>query len=1340
MERKTPVGFKGAGLASVALAAALAVGPMTSRLMAADAPKPTPAQVKAAEQAKQEQEKKAAAEKAKADAEKAKVAAAEKAKADAEKAKAAAELAKQQAEDKRAATILNEAKQAYEQKNYPQSVNKYREFISQFPKRPEAGAAHYGLAIAMAEAPDKDWNALIRELEPVVASAEVPAAEKGRAQYWLGAAQRMTAEPQYDAAMTHPEQKEPLAKATATLEKAIANFAAADTALVAGVNPKPAADVKELPAAMELAARAKLEGAELLVKLGKNKEAAELVKVFAADPIWTKSGQKMPAQLTLGQALVELREYPAAFSVLSRLAPFDQIGTGLHARYLLGRILEETGQKPEAVLEYDAIAKPFMEQRRKAEETLRNRQLMAGKHDEQLRLEAMVRGVPDYVTMSGLNAANIQFDYGQYSEAGTKYLAFLQGAPKSPLAPVAQLRAGICQVQQKSPEAMRMLQPLLENAQLGDQATWWAGKLQRVLADPNNPGQYAKMVQASIVTMTRAGDKAKGLMKTDPAAAVRFGDIQMDIADAHASIKQYKEAAALYEIVANDASKPERAEIAAEKLAMSLNKEGQYAPSDAACVKFLQTYPTSMLKASVMFWQAENSYRQGVELAKKTDAASQEQVKKLQAQAATQYEAVVNKYPEFAQASAARFGLGMAFYRQGEWEKANKQLERISDADRMGDLVPASYFQADCLIHTMPDNADDALSASRLSAQLEEAAKQLSAFVGTNEDRPEMPDAMLKLADCYQRNAAILADQQEKNKTLQSARETYDKLLQKYPKHPAYAQAVMDRARCIAATGDAGGAINELNRFRNDSQLVKSEIAPLALTRLSALMVKHGRAVDAVVMLEKARKDYEAELAKDPKRADWIAGLRYQQGLAYKESGKTKEALALFDAVMKDFKDRPEAAEASLASIQVRKDDAVSRLKAARQAIAGLPLDKPADAKLLTAQAEAIGQLSAIATSFGEHADRIAENAAGSDLHVRTLRDAANSWRAVAEAEIDSIRRARAEESLKKLKEKLAKDPQVGKSNSVPRPPQIKLASIPISPAEQKAREYYNKALDAAPDSPICNDLRLELAQMYVDRGEADPAIQLLNAALDKNPPADQQQLLRIQLGNVLLLKKDADGALNQAVQALTDSASPHRAAAYLVKGKAMMLKKDWGEAATVLSRYRSGAARYLNAGPVTEEGLFRLGETYAMSGNWAESQATFEYLIGRFGGSKWVPEARFGAGYALQQAKQFDRAIEAYADVTRRTSSEVAARAQYQIGLCRAEQKRWQDAVNELLVVPGTYDYAEWAASASLEAGKALVELKQSAQAKDILNRVVRDHPGTEWAQQAQKRLAEIH
>jgi tetratricopeptide (TPR) repeat protein len=1292
MERTTPVGASegsgrsggGGRLAALGLAAALAVGPLTARVRGAD---PTPQQVQ-----------------------------------------------QQQEQDRKAAAVLNDAKQAYEQKNYGQSVAKYREFLQQFPKRPEAVAAQYGLAMALVEAPgDKDWASLVTTLQPVVASPEVP--DKGRAHYWLGSALRVTGEQQLAAVTKPAEQKEQLAKALERIGQAGAQYALADAALSTALKPA-SADMKELPPQTELVARAKVEGAEAFNKVGKHKEAADLVKPFATDATWQKSGQRNAGLLALGQAQVALGEYAAATAALAQLAPFDQPGIGLHARHLLGRILQETGERPEAVVQYEAVVKEYPAQRKKAEQALQNREPFKGKPFELARVEAMVRGVPEYVALSNLKAAEIQFGYGQIGEAAPKFQAYLQAAPKSELAPVAQVKLGACFAQLKqTPEAMRALQPLAEHPQLGDQVTWWIGRLQRATVDPANADQQRKQLQGAAATFAKAAEKAAAMGRADPAALARRGDILLDHADTLAQLKQFKEAAPIYEGLANDSSNAERAEIAHERWAMALAKDGQSDAGNAAAAKFLEKYPRSMLRPTVQFWQAENAYRQGVELAKKGDAASIEQANKLQSQAAAQFQAVVDKYPEFAQASAARFGVGMTHYRQGQWEKAVKQLRGVLDADRTGDLLMASYYQADCLLRTLPESADDALSAAKLAAQLDEAAKLLGGFVGSNEERPEMPDAMLKLADACQRSAAILADQQEKARLLKEARETYDKLLQKYPKHPAFAEAVMDRARCIAATGDPGGAINELNRFRGEPALVKSDAAPLALVRLAELMVKHGRAVDAAAMLDKARKDYEPQLAQDPKRAPLIAGLRYQHGMALKESGKAKDALTIFEGVIKEYADRPEAAEASLASIQVRKDEAVAKLKVARQAVAGAP----ADTKLLDGQAEAVKQVVAIATALGEHAERLAEKAAGSDLHVRTLRDAARSWQAVAEVELDAARRAKSAESLAKLKERVAKEPQVGKSNTVPRPPEIELASIPVQPAEQKVREACAKALEAAPDSPVCNELRLEMAQAYFDRGEADQAIQLLSAAIDRNPPADQLQQLRVKLGSAYVLKKDADGAMAIALKALEDTNSPLRPAAYLVKGKAQMLQKNWGEAVTTLSRYRAGAEKYVNAGPITEEGLMCLADAYAQAGAWDESRATYEHFIARFGQSRWVPEARFGIGLALQKAKQFDPAIVAFTDVTRRTSSELAAKAQLQIGLCRAEQKRWQDAVDELLTVPGTYDYADSAARASLEAGKALVQLNQPAQAKDVLKRVVRDHPGTEWAQQAEKRIAEI-
>src|SRR5438067_3675562 len=178
MERRTPAGgFKGAGLGSLALAAALAVGPLTAGLRAAEpaatpkaaatpapsvpAPAPTPAPAAKTESAR-----------IAIPAPATKPTAPPATKPVPAPPPLTAEQIRQE-QERKAAALLNDAKQAYEQKNYGPSVANYRQFLSQFPKRPEVMAAHYGLAMALAEMPDKDWVALIGELQTVLASPEV---------------------------------------------------------------------------------------------------------------------------------------------------------------------------------------------------------------------------------------------------------------------------------------------------------------------------------------------------------------------------------------------------------------------------------------------------------------------------------------------------------------------------------------------------------------------------------------------------------------------------------------------------------------------------------------------------------------------------------------------------------------------------------------------------------------------------------------------------------------------------------------------------------------------------------------------------------------------------------------------------------------------------------------------------------------------------------------------------------------------------------------------------------------------------------------------------------------
>src|SRR5205814_5704499 len=135
-------------------------------------------------------------------------------------------------------------------------------------------------------------NACIGELRQVIAS-DVP--EKGRAKYYLGVALRLTGEQLL---------KDNPAESNKRLNQAFEQYTEA---------------AKELSAQPELAARAKTEAAETLVKLGKTKEAVELAKTILGEP---KSPQRAVALLIVAEGQYAAKDYPAAFATLAEMAPF----------------------------------------------------------------------------------------------------------------------------------------------------------------------------------------------------------------------------------------------------------------------------------------------------------------------------------------------------------------------------------------------------------------------------------------------------------------------------------------------------------------------------------------------------------------------------------------------------------------------------------------------------------------------------------------------------------------------------------------------------------------------------------------------------------------------------------------------------------------------------------------------------------------------------------------------------------------------------------------------------------------------------------------------------------
>jgi TolA-binding protein len=132
--------------------------------------------------------------------------------------------------------------------------------------------------------------------------------------------------------------------------------------------------------------------------------------------------------------------------------------------------------------------------------------------------------------------------------------------------------------------------------------------------------------------------------------------------------------------------------------------------------------------------------------------------------------------------------------------------------------------------------------------------------------------------------------------------------------------------------------------------------------------------------------------------------------------------------------------------------------------------------------------------------------------------------------------------------------------------------------------------------------------------------------------------------------------------------------------------------------------------------------------------------LYSRYDGSPWAAEARYGFGWACWNQKQYDNAVNALGRVAERGATELAARAQLLIGLCRLEQKRYAEAVAALAQVPSKFEAADLSALALVEAARAHVELKQRDQAEKRLEQVLREYPRSKWAEVAKSQMKALN
>jgi cellulose synthase operon protein C len=1193
-------------------------------------------------------------------------------------------VAAQPTADQQAEMLLNIGRKAYAEANPQFAVDRFREFLTKFGGHKEAHSARLGLAIALLDLPDRNYQAALDAVMP--AANEVKFADQPLALYYAGVCRRGLGQKELAEGVAKPNE---MPQRTQAANGHFTEAAKFFTSAREGFDKKTPPDV-------DWSARARCDTAEMELRLGKTKEARATAEPFVKDAAFAKSKFRPLGLYYHGFASFMLGDVPAAAKSLNQLDPAAP-PFGLHARYLMGRIHSMQDEKAEAATAFNAVITGYDEQKKAAVVALQMPDRFKNDPWEKARLEALVKGpAPDYVAGAVFYGACLNYEAGKIGDALPKFQAFAKDFAASPLKDDATLRAGFCLVQSKVyDEAAKTLQPLTNHAKLGDQAMYWLGKAQLGIAqatDPANPNARTQAFNTALNTLKDASFKSGQLAaQGDAEAKARRPEILLELADAQLIAKQPGAAALVYDQITNEKLLPGKAEEILQRAVTAHHLAGDVNTSEARVATFKQQYPNSTLMPLVLFRSAENSFTKAEDFLKQKNAPA---AKAAFAEAAAKYEDVAKKFPEFDRVNRARYGLALCFTAQEEWDKAAAVLESIPAAERTGDLAPVPYVLADCFIRTAPVKAEDALQDNMLREKMAGAAALLDAFVSANPKADQAADALLKFGLCEKRLGIQLAPGNERNEAFQKARTALDRLINdgQYNKSPLVGNAVLERAKVLALQGDKNNAINSLRSFSNDP-LQKSPVAALAYITLATLLREQNQFQPAVDILKQARDKFEGQLTADPARAEWVSLLRYHHGVALFEAGKIAEARTAFDQAVQVSGTRPIAAEASLKSTQCFAEEVKKKIADMEKEKSKPNLTPPQIVEIDNRVKAAKGELSNVAQQFIQRADQLKGALPTSEARARMLYDAAWAYRGA------------------------AADP---------------------APA-------YAKLLAEFPDLSLSVEARLELAELDADKGKPDDAIKLLKEAIDKEPtdkptPPETLERIRLRLGAALFDKKDYVAAQGQFDSIGNNEKSPHRGQGLYRSAECLMAQAKYDDAAKKLVIFRDNGA-FHNIPGVSDRALLRLGHAYLELKQWAPAQQAFDTVVARYGNNNiWAVDARYGAGLAFQNQGRYQDAINSYALITQATQDERAGRARLQIGECQAKQGKWKEAATEFQTVYLGYDIPELKFTGMLEHARVLTEEKKPEESVKLLERVIKDAPkDSEWTKAATERLEKL-
>ncbi len=307
-----------------------------------------------------------------------------------------------------------------------------------------------------------------------------------------------------------------------------------------------------------------------------------------------------------------------------------------------------------------------------------------------------------------------------------------------------------------------------------------------------------------------------------------------------------------------------------------------------------------------------------------------------------------------------------------------------------------------------------------------------------------------------------------------------------------------------------------------------------------------------------------------------------------------------------------------------------------------------------------------------------------------------------------------------------------------------------VATALDRRREAdYQTILRDHPRAKIASEARLELAQLFFNRGEWDVAKREFGRVVeafeseDATPRPDLHLQGQLGLAFVHFQTEDYSSArsLFDRVAGAAEDDAELLVRATFYAGRSWMLSRGVRQARRRFERVVGELKE--SAGELLEEALLRLGECCHRVEDYTAAAKTYRRQLDEIPDGRRRHEARFGLGLAYQFLDRPDDAVELFTEVTRATTAPIAARAQYHIGECYMDGEKHREAARAFLAVVASFDfegdYRPWLRRALLAAGIAYAAAGDSAAAETQWKELVARFPGSDEAAAAKTRLEEV-